>query len=61
MGRKTLVAKGDNAAAVPRFQRAIRLDPNFAMAYASLGTSCTRPNQITRRYCHASDCYRMSV
>jgi len=39
MGRKTLVAKGDNAAAVPRFQRAIRLDPNFAMAYASLGTS----------------------
>ena len=61
MGRKTLVAKGDNAAAVPRFQRAIRLDPNFAMAYASLGTSCTRPNQITRRYCDASDCYRMSV
>src|SRR4029077_6855764 len=31
--------KGDNAAAVPLFPRAIRLDPNFAMAYASLGTS----------------------
>jgi predicted Zn-dependent protease/predicted Ser/Thr protein kinase len=39
LGRKTLAAKGDNAAAVPLFQRAIRLDPNFAMAYASLGTS----------------------
>ncbi|MGB2888982.1 MAG: protein kinase [Candidatus Acidiferrales bacterium] len=39
LGRKTLGAKGDNAAAVPLFQRAIRLDPNFAMAYASLGTS----------------------
>jgi eukaryotic-like serine/threonine-protein kinase len=39
LGRKTLVTKGENAAAVPFFQRAIRLDPNFAMAYASLGTS----------------------
>ncbi len=39
LGRKTLAAKGDNAAAVPLFQQAIRLDPNFAMAYASLGTS----------------------
>ena len=39
LGRKTLAAKGDNAAAVPLFQRAVRLDPNFAMAYASLGTS----------------------
>jgi len=38
LGRKTLGA-GDNAAAVPLFQRAIRLDPNFAMAYASLGAS----------------------
>ena len=30
--------KGDYSAAVPLFQRAVRLDPNFAMAYASLGT-----------------------
>jgi tetratricopeptide (TPR) repeat protein len=29
---------GDNAAAVPLLQRAIHLDPNFAMAYAALGT-----------------------
>jgi tetratricopeptide (TPR) repeat protein len=39
LGRKTQVGKGDSAGAVPFFQRAIRLDPNFAMAYASLGTS----------------------
>jgi serine/threonine protein kinase/tetratricopeptide (TPR) repeat protein len=39
LGRKTIVGKGDYAAAVPLFQRAIQLDPNFAMAYASLGTS----------------------
>src|ERR1700680_2248683 len=39
LGWKNIVEKGDNAAAVPLFQRAIRLDPNFAMAYASLGVS----------------------
>ena len=37
LGRKTL-SKGDFSAAAPLFQRAIRLDPDFAMAYASLGT-----------------------
>jgi tetratricopeptide (TPR) repeat protein/predicted Ser/Thr protein kinase len=36
---RTLMMKDDNAAAVPFFQRAINLDANFAMAYASLGTS----------------------
>jgi len=30
-------AKGDSVAAVPLLQRAIQLDPNFAMAYATLG------------------------
>ena len=39
LGWKTQAGKGDDAAAVPLYQRAIRLDPNFAMAYASLGTS----------------------
>jgi eukaryotic-like serine/threonine-protein kinase len=31
--------RSDFAAAVPLFQRAVQLDPNFAMTYASLGTS----------------------
>ena len=39
LGWKTQWVRGDSAAAVPFFQRAIQLDPNFAMAYASLGTS----------------------
>ena len=39
LGQKTMVQNNDNAAAAPLFQQAIRLDPNFAMAYASLGTS----------------------
>ena len=37
LGRTTLIDKEDHLAAVPLFQRAIELDPNFAMAYASLG------------------------
>ncbi|HKF26694.1 MAG TPA: tetratricopeptide repeat protein, partial [Candidatus Acidoferrum sp.] len=38
MGRNTLLGRGDNAAAVPLFKQAIKLDPNLAIAYASLGT-----------------------
>ena len=34
---RTMINKQDEAAAVPFFQRAITLDQNFAMAYASLG------------------------
>jgi serine/threonine protein kinase/tetratricopeptide (TPR) repeat protein len=32
------VAQGDSAAALPFVERAIKLDPNFALAYAVLGT-----------------------
>jgi serine/threonine protein kinase/tetratricopeptide (TPR) repeat protein len=39
LGRKMMVVKGDNLAAVPLFQKAIGGDGNFAMAYASLGTA----------------------
>jgi eukaryotic-like serine/threonine-protein kinase len=37
LGRTTMIDKEDHLGAVPLFQRAIQLDPNFAMAYASLG------------------------
>jgi tetratricopeptide (TPR) repeat protein len=37
LGRTTLIDKEDQSAAIQLFQRAIVLDPNFAMAYASLG------------------------
>jgi eukaryotic-like serine/threonine-protein kinase len=39
LGLKTIWRKGDFVAAVPFFQRAIAIDPNFAMAYGLLGTS----------------------
>ena len=39
LGYKALTGNGDSAAAVPLFQQATKLDPNFAMAYVLLGAS----------------------
>jgi eukaryotic-like serine/threonine-protein kinase len=39
LGQKAMVGRGDYVAALPIFQRAISLDPNFALAYAALGAS----------------------
>ena len=39
MGRSALIGRGDSTSAVPLFQRAIKLDPNLAIGYASLGTT----------------------
>ncbi len=39
LGYQAHIVRNDYAAAIPLFQRAISLDPNFAMAYARLGTN----------------------
>jgi tetratricopeptide (TPR) repeat protein/predicted Ser/Thr protein kinase len=39
MGRQTMQGKGDYTAAIPLLKHSIELDPQFAMAYAMLGTS----------------------
>jgi eukaryotic-like serine/threonine-protein kinase len=39
LGRKTMLHQADYNASIPLFQRAIDLDPRFAMAYATLGTT----------------------
>src|SRR6202000_2532332 len=39
MGRRNLSVKADYKAAVPLLERSIQLDPNFAMAYAIIGTA----------------------
>ena len=44
LGRKTFLEKGD-VEAIPFFERAIELDPNFALAYDSLGISYSNLNQ----------------
>lgn len=37
LARKIQMGKGDNSSAVPLYKRAISLDPEFALAYTSLG------------------------
>jgi DNA-binding winged helix-turn-helix (wHTH) protein/tetratricopeptide (TPR) repeat protein len=39
IGRAAMVQKGESASCVPFFQRAVRLDPEFAVAYAALGNA----------------------
>jgi eukaryotic-like serine/threonine-protein kinase len=48
LGRHALVAKTDNIAAIPFFERAVSLDPNFAMAYLLLGVSHINLGEPTR-------------
>jgi len=50
MGREALVKKGDNGAAITFFERAVSLDPNFAMAHASLGTVYSNSGAITKSH-----------
>jgi eukaryotic-like serine/threonine-protein kinase len=48
LGYQTMTVKNDAATAVSLFQRAVSLDPNFAMAYARLGTSYNNLGQTAR-------------
>src|SRR5262245_5541500 len=46
MGARALFDKG-SVAAIPLYQRAVELDPGFAMAYAGLGTAYTNMGETT--------------
>jgi len=48
LGRRAQDVKRDNAVAIPFFQRAVSLDPNFAMAYARLGTNYASLGETAR-------------
>jgi eukaryotic-like serine/threonine-protein kinase len=48
LGYRTRIVKGDDSAAIPLFQRAISLDPNFAMAYMALGVSYANQGETAR-------------
>ena len=39
IGRQMMVQKGEPAAGIPFFEKAIRLDPSFAIAYAAMGNA----------------------
>src|SRR4029077_16045053 len=48
LGCQAMTVKNDYATATSLFQRAVSLDPNFAMAYARLGTSYSNLGQTAR-------------
>jgi len=48
LGSQMMTVKNDSVAAIPLFQRAIGLDPNFAMAYARMGTCYSNIGQTVR-------------
>src|ERR1700687_791086 len=57
-GRKAWHEKGDTAA-VPLYQRAVELDPNFAMAYSALGVSYENLGQATRASQNAATAFEL--
>jgi eukaryotic-like serine/threonine-protein kinase len=59
LGYKAMVITSDYAAAVPFFLRAVSLDPNFAMAYALLGTAYANLGENARAAESASKAYEL--
>jgi len=57
LGYEEQMVKADYTAAIPLLQRATSLDPNFAMAYARLGTytACSRVCPASRRKRNCSE------
>jgi eukaryotic-like serine/threonine-protein kinase len=58
VGRITLAA-GDQSAAILFFQQAIQLDPNFAMAYAALGTIYFNQGQLNLAALNETKAYEL--
>ncbi|HSE98571.1 MAG TPA: tetratricopeptide repeat protein, partial [Blastocatellia bacterium] len=56
LGRKTVFAKGDRAG-IPYFQQTVDLDPNFALAYASLAVAYSNLGQATQAIENARKAY----
>jgi eukaryotic-like serine/threonine-protein kinase len=48
VGMQTMMVANDYISAIPSFQRAVSLDPNFAMAYLRLGASYQPQGELTR-------------
>jgi eukaryotic-like serine/threonine-protein kinase len=56
---QVFIIKSDFAASIPLFQRAIALDPNFAMAYARLATSYYDLSEGARASENATKAYQL--
>ena len=55
----TMIGKADYKAAAPFLQRAIQLDPNFAMAYAALGTAYNNIGESTQGADYTRTAYKL--
>ena len=58
LARRMRLAKGDTAA-LPLFQRAVELDPNFAIAYAEVSASYNNLNQVGQAAQSARKAYEL--
>jgi eukaryotic-like serine/threonine-protein kinase len=59
LGYRAQMVKNDYAAAIPLFERAVTLDPNFAMAYARLGSSYGNLGETARSAENARRAYEL--
>ncbi len=59
LGYQAQMVKNDSSSAISLFQRAISLDPNFAMAYARLGTNYNNLRQTARAAEFTSKAYEL--
>jgi tetratricopeptide (TPR) repeat protein len=59
IGRATMVQKGESASCLPFFQRAIRLDPDFAVAYAALGNAYSNLGEMGQAYENIRKAYEL--
>lgn len=59
LGYQAMVVRSDYVAAAPLFQRAIRLDPDFAMAYARLGTNYGNLGETARAAENMTKAYQL--
>ena len=59
LGYRAQIVKNDYAAAIPLFERSVTLDPNFAMAYARLGSSYGNLGETARSAENARQAYEL--
>jgi eukaryotic-like serine/threonine-protein kinase len=59
LGYQAQMVKDDSVGAISLFQRAVSLDPNFAMAYARLGTNYNNLRQTARAAESTSKAYEL--
>jgi Tfp pilus assembly protein PilF len=58
-GRVSMMGKGDFTAAIPQLENAVRLDPNFAIAYAALATCYYDLGESAKAADYAKQAYKL--